>query len=90
MRWVLRLFLLVLGGAFVLGLLAVLGLYLLYGTIRWLLTGQKPQVAVVWQHYQGVRERFGAGMNSARADVVDVQAREVRDQPPSLSKPSED
>jgi len=78
-RWLLRLLLTLLGMVFMLGLFAALGLYLVYSLIRWLLTGRKPQFAMVWQQYRGMRQRFKSEAGSEQGDVIDVEVREVRD-----------
>ncbi len=61
LTWVFRLFMTLMGLAFLLGLVVALGLYILWATLRWLLTGRKPQVAVVWQQYSAMRKNFGQG-----------------------------
>jgi hypothetical protein len=66
-----------------LGMLLFLLVYIVWATLRWLLTGQKPQVAVVWQRYRDMRRGGmwqGAPRTRPRAadDVVDVEVREVR------------
>ena len=84
-RWTLRLLLTLLGVVFMLGMLAALVLYMAFALFRWILTGRKPQAAVVWQHYQGMRQRFTRDAASAQSDVIDVidvevrEVREVRD-----------
>jgi hypothetical protein len=61
LTWVFRLFMTFMGLAFLLGLVAALGIYIVWATLRWLLTGRKPQVAVVWQQYSAMRKNFGQG-----------------------------
>lgn len=61
LTWVLRLFMGLMGLAFVLGLVAALGLYIVWATLRWLLTGRKPQVVLVWQQFSALRKNFGQG-----------------------------
>ena len=56
-----RLFMTFMGLVFLLGLVAALGVYIVWATLRWLLTGRKPQVAVVWQQYSAMRKNFGQG-----------------------------
>lgn len=75
------------GLVFLAGLLAALGLYLVFATVRWLLTGRKPQVVMVWQQFSALRRGggwgaqpgFGAGVETPtdQGDIVDVEAREV-------------
>ena len=61
LTWVFRLFMTFMGLAFLLGLVVALGLYIVWAMLRWLLTGRKPQVAVVWQQYSAMRKNFGQG-----------------------------
>jgi hypothetical protein len=55
-----RLLLAVLGMAFAalltLGLLCWLVLYVAFASMRWLVTGQKPQVLMMWQQVQNLRK----------------------------------
>lgn len=84
-----RLILALLGMAFALlftlGVLCWLALYLVFACLRWLLTGQKPQVVMMWQQIQAMRKgmqpRQGYAQRSdADSDVVhDVEVREIHD-----------
>ena len=83
-------------------LLAGLGLYIVWAALRWLLTGHKPQVVLVWQQFSALRKSFGQegfrgaagpgfqaphGHSSAPDDqVVDVEAREVVEDAPRLPR----
>lgn len=49
------------GLVFLLGLVAALGIYIVWATLRWLLTGRKPQVVLVWQQFSAMRKNFGQG-----------------------------
>jgi hypothetical protein len=84
-----RLILALLGMAFALlftlGVLCWLALYLVFACLRWLLTGQKPQVVMMWQQIQAMRKgmqpRQGFAQRSdADSEVVDdVEVREIHD-----------
>lgn len=82
-RLLFKLFLAFFGLLLLLGMLLFLLVYIAWASLRWLITGQKPQVAVVWQRYREMR-RGGMWKASARTaqgtadDVVDVEVREVR------------
>lgn len=78
-------------------LLAALGIYIVWACVRWLLTGRKPQVVLVWQQFRAMRQNFGQGGfgRSGGADpwgrtpasddqVVDVEVREVVEDAPRL------
>jgi hypothetical protein len=90
MNWIARIFMGLLGLVFLAGLMAALGVYIVFATLRWLLTGRKPQVVLVWQQFSQMRQgaRWGGGMGQsfgtgqASADVVDVEVREVHEQAP--------
>lgn len=92
MNWIAKIFMGLLGLGLLAGLLLALGVYTVFATLRWLLTGRKPQVVLVWQQFGQLRRgaRWGAGMGQpfgaqqANDDVVDVEVREVREQAPRL------
>ena len=92
MNWIARIVMGLLGLAFLAGLLVALGVYIVFATVRWLLTGRKPQVVLVWQQFSDLRKgaRWGAqgGFESGEAqrqdDIVDVEVREVVDEAPRL------
>ena len=88
MNWIARIFMGLLGLAFLAGLVVALGFYIVFAALRWLITGRKPQVVMVWQQFsqmrQGAGMRWGAGQafgsaHAARDDVVDVEVREVHE-----------
>ena len=49
---------------FTLGVLCWLILYLLFAGVRWLLTGQKPQVLMMWQQIQVMRKGMQSGQST--------------------------
>ena len=91
MNWIARIVMALLGIGLLAGLLLALGVYTVYASLRWLLTGRKPQVVLVWQQFSALRR--GAGMRSGASrgfeappqdDVVDVEVREVQQTTPRL------
>ena len=94
MNWIARIVMGLLGLVFLAVLLGALGLYTVFATLRWLLTGRKPQVVMVWQQFSALRKgaRWGArrpgfesGFESPRQDdIVDVEVREVVEDAPRL------
>lgn len=96
MNWIAKIFMGLLGLGLLAGLLLALGVYIVYATLRWLLTGRKPQVVLVWQQFNAMRKGFGqAGPgfegpwgrapSPTRDDqVVDVEVREVVEDAPRL------
>ena len=91
MNWIAKIFMGLLGLGLLAGLLLALGAYTAFAAVRWLLTGQKPQVVLVWQQFSQLRQGgvwrtgqpFGAAQPPAD-DVVDVEVREVHEQAPRL------
>lgn len=63
-----RLLLAVLGMAFAVlltvGLLCWLALYVAFASVRWLVTGQKPQVVLMWQQVQNLRKGMQSGQGA--------------------------
>ena len=93
MNWIARIFMGLMGLGLLAGLLLALGLYTVFAAVRWLLTGRKPQVVLVWQQFSALRKGahwgqqpgFNAGFESPpQSDIVDVEAREVVDDAPRL------
>ena len=86
-----KIFMGLLGLGLLAGLLLALGVYTVFATLRWLLTGRKPQVVLVWQQFSQLRkggvwgtgQPFGAAKAPAD-DVVDVEVREVHENAPRL------
>ena len=92
MNWIAKIFMALLGLGLLAGLLVALGAYTVFATLRWLLTGRKPQVVLVWQQFSQLRRgtRWAAGTGQpfgtaqASDDVVDVEVREVQERVPRL------
>jgi hypothetical protein len=97
MNWIARIIMGLLGLGFLAALLFGLLCYIVYATVRWLLTGRKPQVVMVWQQFSTLRKgtRWGgqggfesasqSGFESQRQDdIVDVEVREVTGDTPQL------
>ena len=68
---------------FTLGVLCWLVLYVAFASVRWLFTGQKPQVVMMWQQVQTMRKAMQSRQGptqrwDATSDVVDdVVIREI-------------
>ncbi len=85
LTWLFRLVFALMGMVFLVGLLMAVAVYTLWALLRWLVTGRKPQVAMVWQQYSAMRKQFASrapGQRTTRPrasndDVIDVQARDV-------------
>ncbi len=75
---------------FAVGVLCWLALYVVFACLRWLVTGQKPQVLMMWQQIQAMRKGMQGGQwhevhgrTSARDQetvvIEDAVVREIRD-----------
>ena len=87
---VLKIFLAVLAVVFAVSMLAAGLIYLVFASIRFLLTGRKPAVAVLFSQMQQFRQSAADGVWPATrrkapvpqprtADVVDVEVREINE-----------
>lgn len=61
MNWIVKIFMALLGLVFLVVLLFGVVCYTVYATLRWLLTGRKPQVVMVWQQFSTMRQNFRQG-----------------------------
>ncbi len=78
-RLIITLFGIAFAALFVLAALVWLVLYLVFASVRWLATGQKPQVVLLWQQIQSMRRGMQSGQMrgwSFRATSGDVQSHE--------------
>ena len=69
MRFFTRLIFALIGMAFALlfaiGVLCWLALYVVFACLRWLATGQKPQVLMMWQQIQAMRKGMQSGQGAS-------------------------
>lgn len=82
MNWLFRFFFILLAGAVLLLVLLFSLLGLAWSLLRWLFTGQKPQIAMVFETYRHWQRQAAQHMNTRR-DQGDVIEAEVRELPPS-------
>ena len=71
---------------FTLGVLCWLVLYVVFACLRWLATGQKPQVLMMWQQIQAMRKGMQSGQGASWASwsrTSDGQWHEAHGQSPS-------
>jgi len=89
MNWLIKIFFLLI----TLILLSVVLLFsllgLLMGLLRWLVTGQKPQIAVIFSSYRQWKKQAAQHMRRGRAneDIIDAEVREVPTLPDSTKQP---
>ena len=78
-RLIITLFGIAFAALFILAALIWLILYLVFASVRWLATGQKPQAVLLWQQIQNMRRGMQSGQMrswSFRATTGDVQSHE--------------
>lgn len=71
---------------FAVGVLCWLTLYAVFASLRWLATGQKPQVLLMWQQIQAMRKGMQSGQGarwSSWSRTSDGQWHEAHGQTPS-------
>jgi hypothetical protein len=89
MNWLIKIFFLLI----TLILLSVVLLFsllgLLMGLLRWLVTGQKPQIAVIFSSYRQWKKQAAQHMRrgSANEDIIEAEVREVPTLPDSTKRP---
>lgn len=89
-RLIITLFGIAFATLFIAAALVWLMLYLVFASVRWLATGQKPQALLIWQQIQNMRRGMQSGQMrswSFRARTSDVQSHETqRHSPQSVFK----
>ena len=89
-RLIITLFGITFATLFIVAALVWLVLYLIFASVRWLATGQKPQVVLLWQQMQSMRRGMQSGQMrswSFRARTSDLQSHETqRYSPQSMFK----
>lgn len=81
MNWLLRVFLLLMAGVMLLLVLLLSLAGLAFSLLRWLFTGQKPQIAVIFQSYRQWKQQASKQMRPNRTDDVieaEVKVKDVR------------
>jgi hypothetical protein len=89
MRWLLRIFFLLLGLGFMLALLCMAALMFIFSLLRWLFTGRKPQLVVMMDSYKKWQQNPPwAARPAASDDIIDVPSRDI--EPHQTRLPSAD
>jgi type VI protein secretion system component VasK len=82
MNWLVKIFFLLIAIMLLSVVLVFSLLGLLVGLLRWLITGQKPQVAVIFSTYRQWQKQAAQHMRGRRSDEDIIEA-EVREVPPT-------
>jgi len=79
MNWLLKIFFLLIAIMLLSVVLLFSFLGLLVGLLRWLITGQKPQVAVIFSTYRQWQKQAAQHMRGRRSDedIIEAEVREV-------------
>jgi hypothetical protein len=67
---------------FALGVLCWLALYVVFACLRWLVTGQKPQVLLMWQQIQAMRKGMQSGQGPSWSHPSDGEWHEAHGKTP--------
>ena len=82
MNWLLKIFFLLIAIMLLSVVLLFSLLGLLVGLLRWLITGQKPQIAVIFSTYRQWQKQAAQHIRGRRSDEDIIEA-EVREVPPT-------
>ena len=79
MNWLLKIFFLLIAIMLLSVVLLFSLLGLLVGLLRWLITGQKPQIAVIFSSYRQWQKQAAQHMRGRRSDedIIEAEVREV-------------
>ena len=79
MNWLLKIFFLLIAIMLLSVVLLFSLLGLLVGLLRWLITGQKPQIAVMFSTYRQWQKQTEQHMRGRRSDedIIEAEVREV-------------
>ena len=79
MNWLAKIFFLLIAIMLLSVVLVFSLLGLLVGLLRWLITGQKPQVAVIFSTYRQWQKQAAQHMRGRRSDedIIEAEVREV-------------
>ena len=79
MNWLLKIFFLLIAIMLLSVMLLFSLLGLLVGLLRWLITGQKPQIAVIFSTYRQWQKQAAQHMRGRRSDedIIEAEVREV-------------
>lgn len=79
MNWLVKILLLLMAALLLTVVLFMSLLALALGMLRWLITGQKPQAAVIFSTYRQWQQKTSQHMRSSRPreDVIEAEVREV-------------
>jgi type VI protein secretion system component VasK len=82
MNWLIKIFFLLIAIMLLSVVLLFSLLGLLVGLLRWLITGKKPQMAVIFSSYRQWKKQAAQHMRTRRSDddIIEAEVREVPNQ----------
>ena len=88
MNWLMKIFFLLIAIMLLSVVLLFSLLGLLLGLLRWLITGKKPQMAVIFSSYRQWKKQAAQHMRrgSANDDIIEAEVREVPTLPDSTKR----
>lgn len=89
MNWLLKIFILLIAIMLLSVVLLFSLLSLLLGLLRWLITGKKPQIAVIFSSLRQWKKQAAQQMRrgSYNEDIIEAEVREVPTLPDSTKRP---
>lgn len=73
---------------FALGVLCWLVLYVAFASVRWLVTGQKPQVVMMWQQIKAFRKGMQPGQSARWSEGVPSSEGQRREEQGHSKRPN--
>lgn len=73
---------------FTLGVLCWLALYVTFASVRWLVTGQKPQVVMMWQQIKAFRKGMHPGQSARWSEGVPSSEGQRREEQGHAQRPN--
>lgn len=73
---------------FTLGVLCWLALYVTFASVRWLVTGQKPQVVMMWQQIKAFRKGMQPGQSARWSEGVPSSEGQRREEQGHAQRPN--
>ncbi len=87
MKWFLRLWLLAMGLAFLLGLVVIGLILFVVSLLKWAVTGRRPNIILAVSSYQRWARKaplWAQHRGPAEGEIIDAEAKVVQEGPPSL------
>ena len=87
MKWLMRLWLLAVGLAFLLGMLVIGLILFVISLLKWAVTGRRPNIIMALNSYPRWTRKappWAQHRGQAEGEIIDAQVKEVKETPPPL------